>query len=247
MIEFCVSLVNIRPYRRAAQITAIQLGHYPLKIFEVVWGNHTKDYSDSELVEMLIAHGLENHKAILDPNTDHKLTGGALSLIEANVRAFHQIRDQHINAVILEDDKILKMPYVELERKLTRLVARFVDDEGFVQLKYNPKTVHDKISSQRILPVIGAPDFTHGSIGCSQSALFVTPGGADRMLAYLAETDHYTNIEKHLPEYLYSQPWVYSVIDSESIVVNSWLQGDSIAVEKKRHSAEKVMKLIDKI
>ena len=223
----CISCEH-QPYRRAAQITALQLNGCPLEKFEIIWGNHRKDYSDVQLVEMLESHGLPNHRGVLDMPASHSMRHYSLSVHEANIRAFKQIEKEQINAILLQDDMLINVPFSKLEGKLRQLAEK--EDVGIVQLIYSSHSVGSTNNKNMIKPVIHAPDFIHGSIGSSESALYVTSKGASLILEYLAQTKTFTSIEAHLPEHLYDEPWVFSVLAPNAFVTQTVLQGDSILV-----------------
>lgn len=217
-------------YRRAGQIAALELGGYPLDKLEIIWGNHRNKYSDIELVDMLVQNGLTNHKAILDLPENNQMRYYSLSILEAHVRAFKIIASEKINAIILEDDILLKINYRDLTDKLEKLTD--VVDVGICQLKYAYRGIGTIEHRKEVIlkPVIDAPDFAYGSFSNSSDFLFVTSMGAEKILDYLSTTKQFCSIETHLPCYLYKEPWIFSVVSPESWHLQTHLQGDSIAM-----------------
>ena len=222
----CISCEH-QHYRRAAQITALQLGGYPLSQFEIVWGCHRHDYTDAELVDMFVAHGLGNYREVLTYPREHMMRTYSLSILESDVRALRQVVDEDLNAVVLHDDILLTLPYSEFVGEVSLLRQCVSDTPIFAQLLYNI----DSLKPKRFTRFVKGHDkFVHGSIGNSTSAYFVNPAGAAKLLEALATLDVFTTFENFVHRYVYAQDWVYCVFHPHCFTTQSALQGDSVAM-----------------
>ena len=220
----CISSDH-QPYRRAAQITALQLAGYPIDIFEIVWANHRSDWTDVELIEMMASHGLKNYRYALDEPIDHAMRNYTISCMEGHVRALLEVVERDINAIILEDDILLVMDYRTLTSKFRNLL-NVAPDAGVVLMTYDCNNVEERPFNI----VKGAPDFVRGSLGLTQSAMFVTPFGASSLLESVSKLERPSNIEARIICEFSKYSWFYCVVHPNQMVTQSTLQGDSIAV-----------------
>jgi len=215
-------------YRRAAQLTSLQLADCPLDKYHIIWGHHRNEYTDVALVEMLVSHGLENFSKVLDLPESHDMRQYTLSEFEAHIRMLKYCVETEERILKLDDDILLKRPFHQLENDMARLAECADHAVGAVQLFYDPYGV-GKYPMQHLKIVQKYPEYGQGSISSGNAILYLTPLGASHLLDFFKATDRITNLEGALPNDLHNAPWLFSAMWPHGFELTA-LQGDSITM-----------------
>lgn len=208
-------------YRRAAQLAMLEYHRYPLRIIDVVWGKHA-DYTDAAV----ILDSLRGMGAV-SLRTDLKYVYSS-SNTELKMRMLHRIMETAKNTIMIEDDHFLIIDYKTLCKKIKRLSDRIGTELGVINLF--PRGAN-RVSDQPVIPIAGADDFEKGCWSSGHHMLFVTPYGAERLLAYMKDPTTPTTSLENAWKHLLDKDWIYSAIpDKKRLFVKSLscIQGKSI-------------------
>ena len=228
-----------QPYRRAAQVAMLErFGYHTHKArdwdrVDIIWGMHRDYHSEDAIIESYEQMGVMHVRGYKDTfPPEHPVRQHCESVCEAIARALVRVLETGENTIILEDDHYLVMRREALSERLSALDA-VVGNVGVVQLhsQLNDTVKNDLPET----PIVGAEDFIRGSVRSSHAATFVTPSGAEELLAYIRNPETPNSIENGLPRALHAEPWLYSVyypkVDAY-VFKSTYIQGESIAVIK---------------
>ena len=233
MVEKVLFISCQQPYRRAAQIAFLEyFGYYTPKAkdADVIYGMSPQTHTREEVIRSFEASGVtyvRRGQSELEWQPGREVRWYSEVMGEVIARALVRVLETGKNTIILEDDHYLVMRREALSERLSALDA-VVGNVGVVQLhsQLNDTVKNDLPET----PIVGAEDFIRGSVRSSHSAFFVTPSGAEQLLAYIRDPETQHSIENGLPRALHAKPWLYSVYYpkvSDFIFKTYCLQGDN--------------------
>ena len=207
-------------YRRAAQLAMLEYFMYPINIVDVFWGWHA-DYHDASMYQdSLRKMGVDYFN---DKTPRYRYTQ---SNVETKMRMLTHIVETDKNTIMIEDDFFLVMLRQELAQKLQNLI-KVVDTSVEVVQLYNRTRVIDK----PVKPVFDAEDFEQGCYAQGHTLIFVTPSGAEKLLAFMRDSSTPLSLENGMAESLHNEDWIYAVVPDQKHKYGKMLkciQGDSI-------------------
>ncbi len=224
-------------YRRASQIGALEALEFPVHedIYEVVWVKPYGEYSTEELLVSFEELGFDAWKEVLNLDDANIMKYWDLSLLEVQIRGLLRCVDVQKNVLLISDDVRFTKTYHDLYNILNSLVNATRDTPnrvGICQLDYgvDPHGAYSKARSYAHNVVPGPSEFFQGVLGQSVSALFVTPYGAEKVLAFLRNPPRLTTLEVMPPLYWYKEDWMYTIVQRGLVRYMMAMNGNSLSV-----------------
>jgi len=216
-----------QPYRRAAQIGALEVMGYPVDTkLEFLSAYDYHAYKNEEFIDIAIEKGYRIYEKVRDfpEDSDFKRYDGCILL--SHLLGLERIVEDDKVGLVLEDDAYFKVRHEELALYLKNLwnVVPKDDEPEIVMLSCNPDL---SIHPQREVVPGTAGYFVKGALANGFVATVFSPTGAARVLDYHKKPEN----QIHSMECCLQIPFgdlVYSVSQPQRFVAVSCLQGGSV-------------------
>lgn len=215
-----------QPYRRAAQIGALEVMGYPLDDLQFVDAYDFHDYDNEEFIDIAIEKGYLIYEKVKDfpEDSDFRRYDGCILL--SDLLALEKIVEDDKPSIVLEDDAYFKVKYERLCLHLESLWNALPEPPEIVMLSFNPDiSIH--ADCQTVPGTAGY--FVGGAMANGFVATVFTPTGAARILDYHRHPDNQIHsMECCLQLPFGKHPNLYSVSKPDIFIGVSSLQGGSV-------------------
>lgn len=231
-------------YRRCSQIGILEALGFPIiekDLYHVIWAKPFDDCGEEALIAFLVDMGFENWKDVAKFPESSVMRHYDLSLIEVQIRGLQYCLETNQKILLLQDDVWFTKKFNDIYAPLQHLVnvTAETDPVGICQLDYgaDPEGRYSVARGQTRTVRGGMPEFWQGSMGQSTAAIFLTPYGAERILAFLktAKDASLTTLEVMPPLFWYNEPWMYTVAQRNWARYLDSMNGHNISAKVDEH------------